>query len=245
MENAELVGLSRQMTLRRQMDIVANNIANLNTTGFKGQSLQFQEYIMPVAEASDFGFRDRTVSYVQDINSHFDLTEGAISLTENPLDVAIQGSGWFVVETENGELYTRDGSFEIDETGRLTTNDGQTVLGERGPIVFSDTDVNITIAPDGTISTQNGNRGRLRIVEFEDDNILRHVAGNRFTGDDARPAAAAEVVQGALENSNVSGVEEMTRMIAVTRSYTSVASMMKENQDLRESAIRQLGTLNN
>ncbi|MEP3278103.1 MAG: flagellar basal-body rod protein FlgF [Stappiaceae bacterium] len=245
MENAELVGLSRQMTLRRQMDIVANNIANLNTTGFKGQSLQFEEYIMPVAEASDFSFRDRTVSYVQDINSHFDLTEGAMSLTDNPLDVAVKGQGWFVIDTENGEQYTRSGSFKIDQSGKLTTSDGQTVLGEGGPIVFSDTDVNISIAADGTISTQNGNRGRLRVVEFGNETALRHVAGNRFTGDGARPAAAAEVIQGALENSNVSGVEEMTRMIAVTRSYSAVASMMKENQDLREAAIRQLGTTNN
>ena len=120
MENTLLIGLSRLVTLERQMGVVANNIANVNTNGYKADQSLFQEYLMPGAHADNFAWRDRAFSYVQDRATWHDFTQGAAEQTGNPLDVAIDGSGFLVVQTQRGERYTRDGSLQINAQGQLT-----------------------------------------------------------------------------------------------------------------------------
>src|ERR1700751_810337 len=119
MENALLVGLSRQMTLERQLDVVANNIANVNTNGYKADHMLFEEYLNSGAHEDNFSGRDRRVSYVQDRGTFRDLTEGALQQTGNPLDVAISGSGYLTVQTAGGERYTRDGNLHLNNLGQL------------------------------------------------------------------------------------------------------------------------------
>lgn len=241
MENASLVALSRQLVLRRKLDVIANNVANIETAGFKRQSLQFDEYKMPVARANTFERRDRVHSYVEDWTTTTDFDAGVIETTGNPLDVALQGEGFFVVRTPQGERYTRAGNFLLDTGGRLVTPDGNPVLTDAGEVVFSAEETDIEIGVDGTIATSAGPRGRLRVVRFDAPEGLRQEGDNLYSGDGALPAVTARVRQGSLERSNVQGVVEMTRLIEVSRSYEQVTRMIADQNDLRSRAIERLG----
>jgi flagellar basal-body rod protein FlgF len=167
MENALLIGLSRQMSLRREMEVVSNNVANINTTGFKGDTAIFEEYLMPGASADQFARPDRKLSYVVDRSTWHDMSQGAMQQTGNPLDVAIDGNAFMVVQTPRGERYTRNGALQINSTGQLVTSEGFRVLGDGGPIQFQTTDKEVLIARDGQISTPEGTRGKLRLVKFD------------------------------------------------------------------------------
>ena len=149
MENSLLVGLSRQMVLERQMDVVANNVANVNTNGYKADKSLFQEYLKTGAREDNFVGRDRAVSFVLDSGSFKDFAQGPSEQTKNPLDVAIDGGGFLVVQTAAGERYTRDGGLQINNQGQLVTAAGDAVLGTSGPIVFQPTDHDVSIADDG------------------------------------------------------------------------------------------------
>lgn len=243
MENAELIGLTRQTVLRRKMDVIANNLANLNTTGFKGKNLLFEEYLMPVAEASEFPRRDETLSYVQDYRTFSDFSAGNIVMSGNPLDIAIKEEGWFAIETADGERYTRAGNFQLDAEGRIVTANGNPVLGDGGPITLAPGETALTVAADGTVSTENGVRGRIRVVRFADEQQLRNEGNNLFAGENPLPVETPRLAQGAIEGSNVRGVVEMTRMIEVTRDYQSISTMMKEQDELARRAVNSLGSL--
>src|SRR6202008_3136826 len=153
MENTLLIGLSRQVTLERQMDVIANNVANVNTNGFKADRSLFQEYLMPTAREDNFAAgRDRRLSHVVDRATFKDFAQGSPDPTRNPLDVAISGDGFFTVQTPQGERFTRDGGFQINTQGQLVNSSGHPVLGTGGPIVFQQTDKQIQIAQDGTVT---------------------------------------------------------------------------------------------
>jgi flagellar basal-body rod protein FlgF len=246
MENALLIGLSRQMSLRREMEVVSNNVANINTTGFKGDTAIFEEYLMPGASADQFARPDRKLSYVVDRSTWHDMSQGAMQQTGNPLDVAIDGNAFMVVQTPRGERYTRNGALQINSTGQLVTSEGFRVLGDGGPIQFQTTDKEVLIARDGQISTPEGTRGKLRLVKFDG-------AVQRLTKDGGSTFAAPQgvqpiqvtpeerhVLQGSLERSNVRSVIEMTRMIEVTRAYSSVATMLQNQGEMRKSAVEKL-----
>lgn len=241
MENAQLINLSRQIVLRRQLDVLANNVANINTTGYKSEKLAFEEYLMPVASAEAFRTGDTALSYVNDYRSAYDFSAGPTVPTGNPLDVAIDGKGWFSVATPDGERFTRNGAFAMNTKGQLVARSGHPVLGAGGPITLGRDDTDIVIAADGTVSTNNGVRGRLRVSAFENEDALRPVGDNLFAADDPRPAPSARIVQGMLENSNVSGVVEMVRLIDVSRTYQTVSRMMKDTDELQRKAIETLG----
>jgi len=148
MQNALLVGLSRQMALTHEIDILANNIANVDTTGYKADNAAFSEFLMPGARDNEFATgKDRRVSFVQDRASWIDFSPGAMQHTGNPLDVAIDGKGFLVVQTPRGQRYTRNGALSINSAGQLVTSDGDQVLGTGGPITFQPTDRDIVISP--------------------------------------------------------------------------------------------------
>jgi flagellar basal-body rod protein FlgF len=243
MENAQLIGLSRQIALQRQMDVVANNMANLNTTGFKAEQLLFEEYLMPVAKDRDFAFPDQRLSYTEDWATIHDMSPGSINETGNPLDVALDGEGFLTVQTADGERYTKAGSLAIDPTGTLVDLEGNPVLSELGPINFTATDTDISITADGTIATNDGVKGKLKVVEFADPQAATREGLNLWAGGDPQAATQTRVVQGAVERSNVSGISEMTEMIRVQRAYESAASMQDKQDEMRRSAIQRLGTL--
>ena len=241
MENAQLISLSKQIALQRQMDVVANNLANINTTGFKAENILFEEYKSPTARDRDFAFKDQILSYTQDWATVRDMTQGAFQQTGNPFDLALAGDGYFAVQTPAGERYTKSGSFQLAPDGTLVDLSGNPVLTESGPIKFTGATDDITINADGSITTSQGGRGKLRVVEFADAQAIEHTGGNLFTGTGANAAANTRVIQGVVEKSNVSGVSEMAEMIRVSRAYESLSSLMQQQNDLRRTAIQRLG----
>ena len=246
MENASLIGLSRQTALRRQLDVIANNLANVNTPGFKAERMMFEEYLMPVANMEMARQRDGNMSYVQDLATIRDYAAGTLVQTENPLDVAIQGDGWFVVDTENGERYTRNGAFSTNALGELITQDGSRVLSTGGAITFGADEVDISIARDGTVSTNQGVKGQLRVVQFETNANLTPDGDSTFATDaEPQPVFSPVVAQGMIERANVEPVRELTHMIQVTRAYESLASQMRRSDDLRRDAIDALARVPN
>ena len=182
MQNTFLVGLSRQVALSRELDVVANNIANINTNGYKADGSLFEEYLSSSAR-SDTGGR---VSYVRDRGVWHDMGAGPIEHTGNPLDLAIDGDGFFAVQTPRGERYTRNGALHLNATGQLVTSEGDPVLGTGGPITFQPNDRQISISADGTISVRDGAskvdtaRGKLRLVTFAKPQQLQKDGGSTF-----------------------------------------------------------------
>jgi flagellar basal-body rod protein FlgF len=253
MENALLVGLSRQMVLERQMDVVANNVANMSTTGFKADNSMFEEYLMPVARENRFEPADRQLSFVNDRGTWRNMGAGPVQQTGNPLDVALNGDGYLVVQTAAGERYTRNGSLVINGQGQLVTADGAPVLGDNGPIVFQPTDHSVMITPDGRITvTEAGatstesQRGQLRIVRFAAPQQLQKEGNNLYVapaGVAATPDTNTKVIQGSIEKSNVSGVAEISRLIEISRAYAHVAQMLSNESDLHKNAISQLANV--
>ena len=248
MQNALLIGLSRQMTLERQMDVIANNVANVNTNGFKADHSLFEEFLRSNAHEDNFVGSDRRVSYVQDRGTYRDVGQGPMEATNNPLDMAISGNAFFAVQANGAERYTRDGKFALSSTGQLMTSDGNLVLGTAGPIVFQPTDHDVNVAPDGTVTVLEGTakidtiRGKIKMVTFDDPAKLIKLGANLYdTGSAAQqPDTKSTLQQGYIEKSNVNSVGEMSRMVEVMRSYTAIANLLQQQSDLHKSAIEKL-----
>ncbi len=251
MQNALLVGLSRQMTLARELDVVANNIANIDTAGFKADKAAFSEYLMPGARDDEFSTgKDRRISFVQDHATWIDMSPGSVQRTGAPLDVAIDGKGYLTVQTARGTRYTRNGQFAINATGQLVTSDGDQVMGAGGPITFQPTDHDVIISSTGVISVRDGSgtisaqRGTLQIAAFDQPQKLQKDGGSTFMAPPDVTVSPAppntRIVQGAVEKSNVNPIAEMARMIQITRSYADIAAILQQQGDMRRNSLSQL-----
>mgnify|MGYP003671100843 CR=1 FL=1 len=238
-ENTAYIVLSRQTAMRRQLDVIANNIANSGTTAFKSEEVLFDEYLVD-------GDQTRSkISFVTDIGTARNLQAGEFTRTENPLDLAIRGRGYLTVETPDGERYTRNGSLRIDSEGYLSTSYGYKVLDQDGRAIELDpTDPQLTVARDGTITGGQGAIGRLAVVTFENEQNLQQTGSGLYRTDD-RPEQAEDVniEQGMLENSNVEPILEMTRMIELSRNYQSTNSMISREDEMRRRGIERLGSV--
>jgi flagellar basal-body rod protein FlgF len=253
MENTLLVGLSKQVALERQLDVIANNIANVNTSGFKAEKSLFEEFMRTNARENNFVGTDRQVSFVQDRATWHDLAQGPTQLTNNPLDLVIDGDAFFVVQAQGGERYTRNGSFQINNTGQLVTADGNVVQGTAGPITLQPGDSDLTVSGDGTVTVReagnpqaNSIRGKLRVVSFDQPQQLVKSGSNLFSapaGVNATATTTSRIIQGAVEKSNVSSVGEMTKMLDVMRTYTNIAQILSQQNDLQKTAIDRLAEI--
>ena len=244
MDNALYVGLSRQMVLRREMDIVANNIANADTTGFKVESLMTKEQPGPPAMTLQ---GPRPIKFVAADGVARDFGQGGLHRTDAPLDLGIEGQGFFKVTTAAGERYTRDGRFRVDETGRLTTQSGQPVADESGGEITLDLEKGaITIAADGTVSQGTERVGKVGVFKFDTLSVLEKSGDNLYqntANSQPAPATEARVRQGMLESSNVQPIVEITRMIEVSRAYEQITQMMNSEADLSRNTITRMGRL--
>lgn len=240
MENALLIGLSRQSAMMREMSTIANNLANMNTTAYKSQSMLFDEYLMPVASEDS---PDKTLSFVQDYGQVRNLADGEMQMTGNPLDIAIAGEGMFKVQTPNGDQYTRNGHLQLDDTGQLVTSNGYPVLTTAGAtLTFANDEKQITIARDGTVTTEAGERGKIALVTFPNLQDMKTTGDNLYTTTQTEtPVTAPHMVQGSVEGSNVKSIVEMTNMIDVMRSYESAAKLVDAADNMRRQAISQIG----
>ncbi len=236
MENSIYIGLSRQMVLKTNMGIVSNNIANMNTTGFRQQTPIFKEYI------SDPRYNDDELSFVYDYGQYQKTAPGSLENTGNPLHVALKGSGFMAVQMPSGETgYTRDGNFQKTADGTLVNSAGFPVLGQGGPITIPKSATEISIDESGIISDQNGSFGQLQIVEFEDVQELEAVGNNLYKTDgNFAPAQNTVAQQGFLERSNVNSITEMTNMIEILRDYQSTQKLLENEHERLRSAIQKL-----
>lgn len=238
METPVYIALSRQSALRRDLNTVANNIANASTTGYRAERTLFQEYL---AKTGAPGNREK-ISFAQDIGGYHDTKEGPLTSTGRRLDVALRGDGYFVIGNPGQDMYTRKGEFHIDADRQLTTAEGYPVLSRTGqPIVIPANDGDVVITGDGTVRTNSGDQGQLRLVRFADDQLLRR-SGNGFYITDQTPldSTNTKVAQGALEGSNVEPILEITRMVELSRDYQSTQKLVDSESERQRSALQRL-----
>lgn len=236
MENPAYIALSRQLTLRREMGVVANNIANMNTPAYKTERMIFREFIEKPEP-------NQPLSFVQDIGMSRNLTEGPIATTGNDLDLAISGPGYFSVETPDGVRYTRHGRFQLDGQGQLVTSQGAPVLSDGGaPVTVPIGSGALTVSADGTVSGAGGRIAKIGLSEFENPGALKRDAYELYEAGDQAAAAATEskINQGMLEQSNVQPVLEMTRMIDIHRAYDAASRLVPSNHEQAMRAINKL-----
>ncbi len=237
MEASTYIALSRQGGLRRQMDVLANNLANMNTSGFKSEKMMFVEHLVKSKDSNSL--LGQKNAYVRDIATRRDFSEGSLELTNNPLDFGISGDGFFKIQTQFGIQYSRNGHFQLDQDGQLVTESGDPVLADGdSPIFFAPGDTKIVVARDGTISTQNGELGKLAVVSFENPQKLRPGDSGLFRSKgEATPVESPDIHQGMLEGSNVQPIIEMSYMIGVHRAYDNIKMFLeREDERLREMA---------
>ncbi|MDA7827274.1 flagellar hook-basal body complex protein [Rhodobacteraceae bacterium] len=230
MDTSNYTTLTRQSGLMREMQIIANNVANAATSGYRQEGVMFSEYLVPT------GSDDVSMAHAN--LSRTDFRQGSLAPTGNAFDLAIQGNGYFTIDTPLGQRLTRNGAFTAMSSGQLVTNDGFPVLDTGGSPVFIPPDApNIAIGGDGVISAGDQILGQISVVYPTDDAQLIREDGVRFQAiGELEFPENAKIVQGFLEKSNTDPVQQMARMIMVQRAY----EMGQSFQDSEDKRLRSL-----
>ena len=238
MENITTIATSRLVAQSRAMDVTADNIANANTPGFKTARMQFSDWIVRQGAAAP-PRGGATLAYTQDRATWRDFQSGPLSHSANPLDLGITGEGYFTVATPQGPMLTRAGRFSLSANGTISNAAGQALLDIAGqPIRLSPADTTLTVAGDGTISSENGSVGKIGVVTPSDPMRLQAQGGAGFrSGSATAPVALPSIVQGAVEDSNVQPVQEMVRMMNELREFQFVTQMVEGEDQRQQSAI--------
>jgi len=240
METPTYIALSRQTILQRQMDIIANNLANAATPGYKAENSLFAQHLIKAE-------RPRQLAYVEDIRSYRDFAAGPLQSTGNDLDLAINGKGFFTIQTPEGTRYTRDGRFTLNAQGQLVTSENFPVLAGGAPLTIDPADGQVQIAKDGSVSTDRARNGqflnvlgRLDVVTFSDTQALIAENSNLYSA----PASITptndldpNIAQRMLEDSNVKPVVELTSLISVSRSYQAAQQFINSEHERQRKAI--------
>ncbi|MGR3569725.1 MAG: flagellar hook-basal body complex protein [Pseudooceanicola nanhaiensis] len=246
MDNTTYVALSQLTALERQLDVTANNLANANSNGFRAERVLFESYLHPDG-GTDFS---QGTNFVLDKGSYVDQTQGALVLTDNPLDVALNGEGWFGYRTaDGGTAYGRDGRFLLDDQGRLMTLAGAQVLDAGGAPIALPPDVAaaLDIAEDGTMSTVDGGViGRLGVFELRDLQSYERIGGGMLVppqgqAADVVPDTTTRFVQGSVEASNVNAVAEVTRLMQMQQAYQRAVNLVNSDDELTKNLLGRLG----
>jgi flagellar basal-body rod protein FlgF len=234
MESTGYVTLGRQSGLMREMQVVANNIANGGTAGFRREGVVFSEFVRRAGEGP-------SLSMARGEARHVDLREGGLQQTGGSFDFAIRGEGFFLIETPAGQRLTRAGAFLPGPDGAIVTPEGHRLLDAGGAAVLVPSGGQIALGEDGTLSAGGQPVARIGLWLPEDPLALRHEAGTLFDGGALVPVDGARLVQGALEDSNVNPVEEVARLIAVQRAYEFGQGFLDREDERVRSVIRTLG----
>lgn len=242
MDNAMMIGLARQQTLRRAMDIAANNVANATTTGFKAEQVLLEANTSTRATRADGPDR---LAFVGEWGVGRDFSQGALQGTGRPLDLAIEGDGLFTVETEAGERFTRDGRFTMNGDGEVIASDGARLLDAGGnPVRLQPEGGEVEIRANGEILQDGLPVAQVGVTRFINPGQLSKIGDNRYSApEDAERELVLDPVvrQGFIEGSNVRSIMEMTRMMEVSRAYSSVTRMINQTDELGRKAIERLG----
>lgn len=231
------VAISRLVAQQRAIDVIAVNIANANTPGFKAERTQFSDWLSRQSTQSE-----RTVAYTQDRATWREQQTGTLTHTGNPLDLALTSDGYFTVRTPRGPRLTRDGRFGLLPSGTVADSAGNALLDSRGqPVQLSSTDTIITVAGDGTVSSENGQLAKIGVVRPIDPMRLQAEGNTLFaSGSATTPVASPGVVQGAMEDSNVQPVLEVTRMLDGERQFQFMIQFIQAESDRKQSVIDRL-----
>lgn len=237
MENTGYIALSRQIALGQEMNTIANNIANMNTTGYKSQHTLFTQELL------GDGDETQQLRAVMDYGQFANLEQGPIRQTGNTFDFALQGHGYFTVEHSKtgATFYTRAGNLTLNSDKEVTTAAGHLVLGEGGPIRIPDDATNIRVNVDGTITSDQGQIGKFKLVEFDNEFDLK-LSGDGLLSTAQRPLdpGTTTIHQGMVEGSNVQGVVEMTRMIEISRNYQMNQKILQNEHDRIRNAVNKI-----
>jgi flagellar basal-body rod protein FlgF len=235
MDAAGYATLNRQSGLMREMAVVANNIANVSTAGFRREGVVFAEYIAGMDQ-------DPSLSMAHASGRHVDLTQATLAQTGGSFDFAIQGDGFFLIETPAGERLTRAGAFTPNAEGELVTADGYRLLDAGGAPVFVPPDAKaVALSRDGTLSANGQPIAQIGLWQPTDPLALRHQSGTLFDGGELEPVENGMVMQGMLEDSNVQPVSEIARMIEVQRAYELGQKFLDAEDDRVRGVIQALG----
>jgi flagellar basal-body rod protein FlgF len=239
MQNGLYVAVSAQVALERRLETIADNIANMNTVGYRATGVSFE------AEMAKAGETD--LNYVSSGADFLSRRIGGLIKTDNPLDFAVQGDGWFGIQTPTGTAYTRDGRGRIDESGMLRTLNGDPILDVGGaPIVVDSAAGLLTVSADGMISQGGRQVGAIGLFAIDASANLKWARTSSVVPD--RPAKPIldftrdGVVQGAVESSNLDPVREMTRLIDVSRAFDGIAAEASQSESSLQDAIKALGS---
>jgi flagellar basal-body rod protein FlgF/flagellar basal-body rod protein FlgG len=220
------------------LDTIANNLANTSTNGFRAERNVFSSVLQAAGDASSSPLNEAINNFGILSGTTMDRSEGSLQKTGNDLDLAVEGAGFFTVQTANGVRYTRNGNFTVSSKGQLTTSTGDEVMGDRGPITLLPG--HVSISPDGTISSRGAVAGKIKLVKFSSDTLLTN-AGNTYYSapeDKATDDTESTVRQGVLEGSNVNPVTSMVELISAQRS----AEMMQRALSMFNSEIDKTAT---
>lgn len=217
MDSGYYAACTALMSRSKALDTIANNLANASTVGFRAEHNVFSSVLASAGATSGSGLSQAMNSFGIMSGTALDQSQGALQKTGNDLDVAIQGTGYFAVQTANGQVYTRNGAFQVSSQGQLVTSSGDPVLGDRGPI--SVLPGKLSISSDGTISSNGAVSGKLKVVEFPEGTQIANIGNNYYSGpeDKATAATKSNVVQGSLESSNVNPVANMVELVSAQR----------------------------
>ncbi len=243
METPALSALSLQNVLRRQLDVVANNLANANTPGYKFQQLLAMEKEVEADGSHVQGYRP--LHMVLDYGTFRDFSDGTLQATGNDLDIALVGRGFLKIGDPENPRYTRAGNLHLNTDRELVTLRGDRVLddGDR-PIQLGIDDTRITVSENGTISSENGVLARLNLVDFDNLQQLRAIGEGLYEAPpemEERQAADIRVEQGMIEGSNVSAITEISQMIEIQRRYESAGRLISSQNEKSVDAIKILG----
>lgn len=240
MDSPSYIILSRLSAQMRASELTAHNLANADTPGFRASRPVFAEVVTRQGRVA--GPRSASdVGYAWDRASWRDIATGPLTATGNPFDIALSGEGYFVVETPRGERYTRAGRFALGPDGRLVDHAGHPVLNTSSqPIALAPNDTRVEIQGDGTIRSENGVLGRLRVVRFGNEQALRAEGDRHFDADGAVPEEVARpsLVQGSVEGSNVRSVQEITSLITAQRAYEMNSRVITASDSMLETLTR-------
>lgn len=226
MDSTGYITLTRQSGLMREMQVVANNIANAATNGFRQEGVVFSEYVQSIEGGGSLSMGNGNVRQTS-------YSQGALNQTGGTFDFAIEGDGFFLIETPQGERLTRAGSFSPNGEGDLVTFDGHLVLDAGGAPIFIPPDVKtIGVGSDGTISADGNLLGQIAVVQPNDFSTMKRENGVMFRADDGfEPSETARVLQGFVETSNVDPISQLARMIEVQRAYEMGQSFLDSEDE--------------
>ena len=238
MDNAGYTTLTRQAGLLREMAGVANNIANMSTTGYRREGVLFAEHVEALdADSPSLSMASANVRAL-------DMSQGALSQTGGTFDLAVEGEGFFLIQTPEGDRLTRAGNFVRSQTGEIVTPEGHFLLDEGGSPVFAPPQARaIAVGADGTLSADGEAQTRIGLYQAIDPTDLERREGVTFAvPGGVQPVEGGAILQGFLEGSNVNPVSEMTRMIEVQRAYEMGQGFLEKEDERMRGVIRTLGS---